>query len=94
MIVFWQGYGFVALLAGLLPVGVHFALSYPRSQPTAVPVGLACVAAAGVCLGVGRRLRRGPGRHTLYFLPLPVWAGVYAALGAYCLGVGAGVWGR
>ena len=85
MVVFWRGYGFVGLLAGLLPVGVNFALSYPTSRPTALPVGLACLAAAAVCVGGRRVLRRRPGPHTLYGLPLWVWAGVYVGLGAWCL---------
>ncbi|MBX9584902.1 MAG: hypothetical protein K2X87_31745 [Gemmataceae bacterium] len=90
MVVFWRGYGFVGLLAGLLPVGTNFALSYPRPQPTALPVGLACLAAAGVCVAAWRVLRWRPGRHTLYGLPLWVWAAAYAGLGAWCLATAAG----
>jgi hypothetical protein len=85
MVVFWQGYGYVALLAGLLPVGVNFLLSYPTSRPAALPVGLACLLAAGVCATAWQVLRRRPGEHTLYALPLWVWAVVYVGLGVWCL---------
>jgi Na+/melibiose symporter-like transporter len=90
VVVFWQGYGFVGLLAGLLPVGTNFALSYPRPQSTALPVGLACLAAAAVCIVSWRMLRQRPGRHTLYGLPLWVWAMAYAGLAGWCLATAAG----
>jgi len=90
VVVFWRGYGFVGLLAGLLPVGTNFALSYPRPQPTALPVGLACLGAAAVCVVGWRVLRQRPGRHTLYGLPLWVWAMAYAGLAGWCLATAAG----
>ena len=89
MIVFWRGYGFIALLALLLPVGVNFAAAADRPGPTAFPVGVASLAAAAVCVAAWRVCRRWPGPHTLYGLPLWVWGVAYLALGGYCLATAA-----
>ncbi|MCX7664943.1 MAG: hypothetical protein N2112_05300 [Gemmataceae bacterium] len=84
MIVFWRGYGFIGLLAALLPIGVNFALSYPVPQSTAVPVGFACLFSAIVCFLAWRVLRKRPEPHTLYGLPLSIWSIVYIGFATWC----------
>ena len=53
MVVFWRGYGYIGLLAGLLPVGTNFT----RSQPTALPFGLAMAFSRGCPQGLAHRAK-------------------------------------
>lgn len=90
VILIWRGRGLLAVVA-LLPV-LGSCVGLMNIEPAALcltAVGLALVLGGWFCAYYGRLWNRGGAHHTLYFVRLEVWGGIYLALailpaGAIC----------
>ena len=87
MIIVWRGFGPLALVAALLPLGSFLALIDVSILWAFAAVGGSSVLGGLVCWILGRRWNRGSVYHSLYFVPLEVWGLVYMIEGGGLVGL-------
>ncbi|MBI3823540.1 MAG: hypothetical protein HY289_12795 [Planctomycetes bacterium] len=86
MIVVWLGWGPLALVVLFPPLLlVSFLIGY--NPMIAIVAAAASLLLGGIlCWFLGRKLNRGSGYHTLYFIPLEKWGVIFILLGVNALG--------
>ncbi len=62
MIVIWQGYGYVALAAAIIPLAACAGLFDFGTKLGFLGFGIGMLVASGICFGADRALRRGAAR--------------------------------
>ena len=88
-ILFWKGWGLLAVAALLPPVLAGVALIDPCPALALPAAGLALFACGLACWVYGRRWNRIVTGHSLYFIPLQYWGALEAVAGVavFALGV-------
>jgi hypothetical protein len=73
MILIWRGWGLLAIVALLLPLGSCVGLLDTRQGLAFVLGGLTLLGGGAACWVYGRRWNRPVTEHSLYFIPLQYW---------------------